>query len=251
MFTGLFFLPFFISGQNDLLVPKKNDEELYGYVNQFGKKKIDYRFEYAGDFYSGMAVVKTDSFYYINRSGEIISPGYELAYPFLDNYTIISRDGKFAYIDKDFKIVQNKWFDQAHLFQLRYAWAKKGHNRFLLAENGRIMRVGSNYSLPVQGEVHEVAEKMPHFPGGQEQLNRYLRAKLPGGVFNSLLYINFVVEKDGSLSGLTIMGEVNEDRRRAILSVFSSMPAWIPGRQGGDSVRVKMNIPLFMNNNTE
>ncbi|MCF8217587.1 MAG: WG repeat-containing protein [Bacteroidales bacterium] len=234
--------------QKDVLVPRKNEDGVYGFVNQYGKEKIDYQYLYAGEFQNGYAVVmQQDSFYYISREGELASRGYNLAYPFFDDYTIIGKGGKFAFIDKKFNIVQNRWFNEAYLFQRGYAIGKTAKKKFLLSEKGRMNRVTNSYSIPIQGEVYEVVEKMPYFPGGDKNMQKFIRKHISSEVTIPLAYVSFRVEKDGSLKDISVMGNAGETTKKRIKQLFMKMPPWVPGRESGDKVRVKMNIPISVN----
>jgi protein TonB len=232
--------------QSDFLVPRKNDEGEFGYVNQFGKKKIDYEYKYAGPFYKNRAVVlKRDSFYYLNTGGEIVSPGYELAYPFLSALTVVSRNGRFAFVDTSFKVIRNKWFQQAYLFKRKYAIAKGKKYKFVMTLERRLMRVSSGYKIPSRGKIRDVAEEMPYFPGGKEMMTAWLKKNLSLNDYTGLVYVSFLVDKDGSLHNLTISGQTDEQMKLKIKKAFHDMPPWVPGRQNGEVSRVRMNIPLF------
>lgn len=238
------------SAQSDMLVPAKNENGIYGYVNQFGKKIIDNDFDWAGEFHRGFAVVmQADSFYYINRDGVIVSKGYDLAYPFLQSFTIVSRSGRFGYIDTSLKVKNNKWFEQALLFQRGYALCKDKKNQYMLSMQGRFMRVSNSYSIPVQGKIFEVVQKMPYFPGGPKRMNAWLKQVIPRELHSRLVYVSFVVEKDGSLSQLSLMGDSSQDAGNKIIGAFEQMPAWIPGQEAGEIVRVRMSIPLIISKN--
>ena len=239
-----------VQAQKDVLISRKNDEGLYGYVNQYGKKRIDYQYVYAGEFFNGYAVVmQQDSFYYINQEGELASGGYDLAYPFIDDYTIIGRGDKFAYIDTGFNVIQNRWFKEAYLFQRGYAVGKIAKKKFLLSEKGRMSRVTNSYNIPVQGEIHEVVEKMPYYPGGDKNLQNYIREHISAEIHIPLAYVSFQVEKDGSLKKISVMGNAPAETKNQIRQLFMEMPPWIPGRQGGEKIRVKMNIPISVKHN--
>lgn len=234
-----------VQAQKDVLISRKNDDGLYGYVNQYGKEKIEYQYFYAGEFFNGYAVVmQQDSFYYINQKGEHASGGYDLAYPFIDDYTIVAKGDKYAYIDTGFNVVQNRWFREAYLFQRGYATGKTAKEKFLLNEKGRMSHVNNSYEIPVQGEVHEVAENMPYFPGGDKNLQEYIREHIPSEISIPLAYVSFRVEKDGSLKNISVLGNVPKATENRIRKLFREMPPWIPGREGGDKIRVKMNIPI-------
>jgi protein TonB len=94
------------------------------------------------------------------------------------------------------------------------------------------------------------SEVLPSFPGGDMALSKFLSdhiqypddAKRMG--IEGKVAISFVVEKDGSISGITIVRGrgygLNEEAERLI----GLMPAWTPGLQGGKAVRVKCTLPI-------
>jgi protein TonB len=60
------------------------------------------------------------------------------------------------------------------------------------------------------------------------------------------VYVQFVVEKDGSLSNITIrMSSKNAELDQEAINVIKKMPNWIPGSIKGKSVRVKQTIPII------
>lgn len=61
----------------------------------------------------------------------------------------------------------------------------------------------------------------------------------------SVVYVQFVIEKDGMITGTSIVkGSGNRDCDKAAFDVISSMPAWKPGKQNGKKCRVKMLLPI-------
>ena len=103
---------------------------------------------------------------------------------------------------------------------------------------------------PKQPDVFDVVEGMPQFPGGAAALMQYLsqnirypkeamEAKTQGRVI-----VQFVVEKDGSISGAHVVKSVNPQLDAEALRVISAMPNWTPGTQNGQTVRVKYAVPI-------
>ena len=103
---------------------------------------------------------------------------------------------------------------------------------------------------PKQPDVFDVVEGMPQFPGGAAALMQYLsqnirypkeamEAKTQGRVI-----VQFVVEKDGSISGAHVVKSVNPQLDAEALRVVSAMPNWTPGTQNGQTVRVKYAVPI-------
>ena len=93
-------------------------------------------------------------------------------------------------------------------------------------------------------------EEMPQFPGGGAKLMEYLsqNIKYPAlakeqGV-QGLVIVEFVVNKDGSISDESIVRSVHPLLDAEALRVVKNMPKWSPGRNGGKPVRVRYTIPV-------
>jgi protein TonB len=103
---------------------------------------------------------------------------------------------------------------------------------------------------PGEDTVFLVVEKMPEFPGGETELYRFLgkNVRYPQAArevgISGTVNIGFVVEKDGSLSSLTILRSPHALLSEEALRVMSLMPAWSPGEQRGKQVRVSFSIPF-------
>ena len=102
----------------------------------------------------------------------------------------------------------------------------------------------------VATKVFEVVEEMPSFPGGNAALMSYLNSntKYPvvaqeNGVQGRVI-ISFVVERDGSISDVKVARSVDPSLDREAQRVVKSMPRWTPGKQNGQTVRVKYTVPV-------
>lgn len=92
----------------------------------------------------------------------------------------------------------------------------------------------------------------PVFPEGQEKLNSYINENLLKVGFetqtkaNAKSFATFVVEKDGSLSDIKILGKGKVDSRKSeeLIRILKSLPKWNPGKQNGQIVRVLYVLPL-------
>ena len=56
--------------------------------------------------------------------------------------------------------------------------------------------------------------------------------------------VQFVVNKDGSISEATVVRSVDTYLDAEALRVVNAMPNWTPGKQKGEPVRVKFTIPV-------
>ena len=106
---------------------------------------------------------------------------------------------------------------------------------------------------PVQGDVFDVVEEMPRYPGGPQALFKFLGenvhypAEAEKAGIQGRVIATFVVEKDGSISQPTIVKSVDPLLDAEAIRVISAMPNWKPGRQNGKVVRVKYTVPLSFN----
>lgn len=58
------------------------------------------------------------------------------------------------------------------------------------------------------------------------------------------VYVKFVVERDGSISGIEIIKSVSKELDREAKRVVRSMPRWTPGEKNGEAVRSVCRIPI-------
>ena len=95
----------------------------------------------------------------------------------------------------------------------------------------------------------EVTEK-PKFPGGMDAFYKFVgenykispqasEIKLKGKV-----YVTFMVEKDGSLSELTILRDIGYGTGEEALRVLKLSPNWIPGKVNNIPVKTLYSLPI-------
>lgn len=93
-------------------------------------------------------------------------------------------------------------------------------------------------------------DQMPLFPGGPEALDRYLiknciYPKICRDLgITGVVLVQFVVEKDGSVSDVKVLVPVYPDLDNEAIRVIKNSPKWIPGKQIGKPVRVYYQIPI-------
>ena len=101
-------------------------------------------------------------------------------------------------------------------------------------------------------DIFAVVEQMPEFPnGGMAGLMQYLSqnirypeaAKKAGT--QGRVTVQFVVEKDGSISNISILRGVEPDLDKEAVRVISEMPKWKPAMQRGETVRVRYTVPVM------
>ena len=101
------------------------------------------------------------------------------------------------------------------------------------------------------GKVYDIVEQMPSFPGGPAELMKWLGSHVQypaiaqeNGVQGRVI-VAFVVEKDGSVTDVTVVRSVDPSLDKEAARVVRQMPKWIPGKQNGAAVRVKYNVPVI------
>lgn len=101
--------------------------------------------------------------------------------------------------------------------------------------------------------IFTVVESEPEFPGGMEALYKYLaqNIKYPqlareNGITGKV-YVQFVVEKDGSIANPRILRDIGGGCGAEAIRVVKAMPKWSPGKQRGKAVRVQFNLPVNFN----
>ena len=99
-------------------------------------------------------------------------------------------------------------------------------------------------------KVYEVCEQMPIFPGGDAALMKYLseNVKYPALAIKAQeqgrVVVSFTVEKDGAISDVKVARSVTPSLDAEAVRVVKAMPKWTPGKQGGQLVRVRYNVPV-------
>ena len=103
---------------------------------------------------------------------------------------------------------------------------------------------------PVAEEIFTFVEEYPEFPGGDRALREYVlnNIKYPevartSGITGTV-YVQFVVEKDGSISDVKVVRGIGGGCDEEAVRVVKSMPKWKPGKQRGQPVRVYFTLPI-------
>lgn len=108
-----------------------------------------------------------------------------------------------------------------------------------------------NKPQPVNSNrVYDVVEQMPSFPGGISGLRTYLNqntrypAVAQENCVQGRVVVSFVVGKDGHISDVTVLRSVDPSLDKEAIRVVRNMPRWTPGKQGGEPVKVRYNVPV-------
>ncbi len=112
--------------------------------------------------------------------------------------------------------------------------------------------VGDVVYIPDGDDPLVFAEKMPEFQGGMDSLFSFLSANLVYSVWEKKndiqgkVYVNFVIEKDGSINDIKILRSVEGSKNfdAEVIRVIEKMPKWIPAEQKGEKVAISYNLPI-------
>ena len=100
-------------------------------------------------------------------------------------------------------------------------------------------------------EIFTHVEEMPTFPGGEQEMMRYLMNNMQypviaqEQVIQGRVVVRFVVTEDGSIEDATVMRSLDPSCDREALRVVKKMPDWIPGKQNGIPVSVYYTLPVI------
>lgn len=105
----------------------------------------------------------------------------------------------------------------------------------------------------VDGEdekVFELVEHMPEFPGGNNELLKFLSSNInyPDNAeknkIEGRVIAQFVVGKDGNIKNAKIVRSVDQELDAEALRVINAMPKWKPAMHKGEVVNVKYTLPI-------
>ncbi|MEI6348440.1 MAG: energy transducer TonB [Bacteroidota bacterium] len=99
-------------------------------------------------------------------------------------------------------------------------------------------------------EIFAIVETSPTYNGGDEARLKFLSQNLKYPAIaiekgtQGTVYVSFVIEKDGSISNITLKRDIGNGCGDEAIRVVKMMPKWIPGKQQGKLVRVQFIMPI-------
>lgn len=93
-------------------------------------------------------------------------------------------------------------------------------------------------------------EVYPEFPGGMNAWSKFIQKHLrypsmaEQNEIQGKVYINFVIEKDGSISDVTVVKGIGYGCDEEAVRVLKKSPKWKPGMQNNRPVRVRYSMPI-------
>jgi TonB family protein len=90
----------------------------------------------------------------------------------------------------------------------------------------------------------------PDYPGGMEALYKFLQENMvypkeaKENKIEGKVYVEFIVEKDGSISNITVARGIGGGCDEEAVRVVSMMPNWKPGKENGKEAATKYILPI-------
>lgn len=103
---------------------------------------------------------------------------------------------------------------------------------------------------PVEEKPFTTVEVMPTFPGGEGEMNKFIRENLKYPIvaqeagISGRVTVRFVVTKTGEISEVTVLRGIDPSCDKEAVRVVKMMPKWIPGKQNGLNVPVYFTLPV-------
>lgn len=98
----------------------------------------------------------------------------------------------------------------------------------------------------------DFVETEAEFPGGMVACQQYISENitLPESdeldVMNIKVYVQFIVEMDGTLSNIQVLRTNRDDMGKSVVAALKKSPKWSPGKIDGKAVRQRMMLPVVI-----
>lgn len=120
------------------------------------------------------------------------------------------------------------------------------------SNNQTVLLKDSISSAQNEGDTLKVAEinKEPQFPGGEEAMNAFIKAKLryPKKAMKvraeGRVILRLTITETGEINKITILRGIYPYCDEEAVFVARSMPKWIPGTKNGKAVPMQVIVPI-------
>lgn len=99
-------------------------------------------------------------------------------------------------------------------------------------------------------EIKDIVEINPEFPGGIENMYKYLSNNLRYPSYlrerrvSGTVFVSFVINTKGDINDVEILKSPNDGFNEEVVRVINNMPKWKPGIQSGKNVSVRFKMPI-------
>lgn len=109
---------------------------------------------------------------------------------------------------------------------------------------------GSAVFLAEEKHYKNAPDDLPSYQGGYEELSKFIKkhlkynTKVKENEIEGMVYIEFIVEKDGSIKNPRIAKGINKELNKNALRIIKQMPKWIPAKKDNIGVAAKVLLPI-------
>jgi len=114
------------------------------------------------------------------------------------------------------------------------------------------LKASANTTVKIDsGKIYTAVQTPPAFPGGPDAFTAYITKNIrypkiaEQNKTKGRVIVSFVVEKDGTLSNFKVVRGISKELNEEALRVLSTSPAWKPGMQNNEAVRVQYTVPVI------
>lgn len=133
-----------------------------------------------------------------------------------------------------------------------------GSENVKASDDGEVVIEGKQSEITNDAEVtetppnhiYEAVEVAPSYPGGMDAFRKFVGKHYSLNVDRAVkgkVMVQFVVEKDGSLTDIKIVRDIGHGAGAEAVRVLKRAQKWSPGIQNGKAVRVRYTLPIDIN----
>ena len=160
----------------------------------------------------------------------------------------LPKEGDVKFIGKNLDGTECVLVRKADGSVMRYMEKEIGENEHHIAIE--VIEEDANYDVDLENTVFFIVEEMPEFPGGEEELRKFIadNIKYPEEAeqknIQGKVYVQFVINREGNVEDVKLAKGVDPLLDEAAMNIVKSMPQWKPGKQRGQYVKVSFTIPI-------
>ncbi|MGD9992241.1 MAG: TonB family protein [Salinivirgaceae bacterium] len=118
------------------------------------------------------------------------------------------------------------------------------------ATQGTIQRVEDAEGKKVDEKIYFMVDKMPVFPGEEEELRKFIASNIKYPVeaaksgIQGRVFVMFIVNSEGNVEDAKVVRGVHPLIDEEALRVINMLPKWTPGEHEGKNVSVQFTVPI-------
>ena len=113
-----------------------------------------------------------------------------------------------------------------------------------------VVEAPSEVGEVVEDKIFTFVEQQPSFPGGESELNKFIKKNLkypPAALRNGLeglVVVQFVVNREGEISDVAVVKKLGGGTDEEAMRVVKMMPKFAPAKQNGRPVSFRYTLPV-------